>query len=58
MLEDGVKYEFFTVISVDSLLAYENKYYLQVFLYKCVYKVADKGIIDYFGDKLFETDEG
>ena len=29
--EDGAECESFTVISIDSLLAYENKYYLQVY---------------------------
>ena len=28
--EDGVEYESFTVIFIDSLLVYKNKYYLQV----------------------------
>ena len=30
--EDDIDCEYFTVISFDSLLVYENKYYLQVFL--------------------------
>ena len=30
--EDDIECEFFTVISIDSLLVYENKYYLQVCL--------------------------
>ena len=30
MPEDGVEYNSFTMISIDSLLFYENKYYLQV----------------------------
>ena len=29
--EDDIEYEPFTVISIDSLLAYENKSYLQVY---------------------------
>ena len=29
--EDGAECESFTIISIDSLLAYENKYYLQVY---------------------------
>ena len=28
--EDDIECESFTVISIDSLLAYKNKYYLQV----------------------------
>ena len=38
VLED-VKCEFFTIISIDSLLAYENKYYMQVYLDNCGYKL-------------------
>ena len=30
--EDGVECESFTIISIDSSLAYENKYYQQVYL--------------------------
>ena len=32
MPEDDVECKSFTVISIDSLLDYENKYYLQVYL--------------------------
>ena len=35
--EDDIEYESFTVISIDSLLIYENKYYLQVYLDNCAY---------------------
>ena len=44
----------FTVISFDSLLVYESKYYLQVYVDNCTYKTVDKQNIDYFGDCLFE----
>ena len=37
--EDGVECESFTVISINSLLVYDNKYYLQVCLGECVYKL-------------------
>ena len=30
--EDGVEFKPFTIISIGSLLVYENKYYLQVYL--------------------------
>ena len=30
--QDDIECEYFTVISIDSLLVYENKYYLQVYL--------------------------
>ena len=35
--EFDIECETFTVISVDSLLVYENKYYLQVYLDNCTY---------------------
>ena len=35
VLGDGVEFESFTIIPTDSLLAYENKYYLQVYLDNC-----------------------
>ena len=54
--EDDIEFESFTVISIDSLLAYESKYYLQVYLDNCAYKIVGKQIIDYLGDNLFETD--
>ena len=38
MPEDDVESKSFTVISIDSLLVYENKYYLQVYLDDSVYK--------------------
>ena len=46
--------ESFTVISVDYLLAEEKKYYLEVYLDKCVNKIANKQIKDYFDNNLFE----
>ena len=57
MPEDDVEYKSFTVISIDSLLVYKNKYYLQAYLYNCAYKVVDKRMIDYLGDNAFKTDE-
>ena len=33
--EDNTEYESFTVISLESLLVYENKYYCQVYLENC-----------------------
>ena len=39
---DYIEYECLTVISINSLLAYENKYYLQVYLGNCAYKIVNK----------------
>ena len=40
--EVDMKCEIFTVISIDSLIVYESKYYLQVYLDNCAYKIASK----------------
>ena len=52
--EDGIECESFTVISIDSLLIYENKYYLQVHIEKIAYKIANKQMTDYLDGTLFK----
>ena len=52
MPENDVECESFTVISIDSLLLYENKYYLQVYLDNCVYKIVHKQMTDYLDENL------
>ena len=54
LLEDDMQCKYFTVISIDSLLAYEKKYYLPVYLENCAYKIVNKQMTDYFDEKLFE----
>ena len=54
MPEDDIECESFTVISIDSLLVYENKYYFQVYVDNCAYKIVNKQITDYLGENLFE----
>ena len=39
-----VECECFIIIAIDSLLVYANKYYLQVYLDNCAYKIIDKQI--------------
>ena len=39
--ENDIERESFTVISLNSLLVYKNKY-LQVYLDNCAYKISDK----------------
>ena len=56
--EDDIECEFFTVISIESLLLYEKKYFLQVYIDNCAGKIVDKWMIDYLGDIPLETDEG
>ena len=51
--EDDIECEFFTVISIHYLLIYEKKYYLQVYLDKYAYKIANKQIPYYLDDNLF-----
>ena len=52
--EDDIECESFTAISIDSLLVYENKYYLQVYLDNCDYKIVNKQMTDYLDKNLFE----
>ena len=52
--EDYIKCESFTAICFDSLLEYKNKYYMQVYLDNCVYKIANKQMADNLDDNLFE----
>ena len=54
-VEDGVEYESSTIISIDPSLVYKDKYYQQVYLSNCVYKVVTQGI-DYI-DNLFESNK-
>ena len=42
MPEDDIECDSFTVYPIDSLFVYENKYYLQVYLDNCAYKIAKK----------------
>ena len=55
--ENKVVCNSFTVISIDSLLVYDNSYYLQVYLDNCAYKTVGNQMVDYLDYDLFETDE-
>ena len=55
--EDHIEYESFAVISIDALLVYKTKCYLQVYLDNCAYKIIEKQIIDYLDENPFETDK-
>ena len=48
-----MEYETYTAISIDSLLVYENKYYLQVYLDSCAYKIVNKQMTDYLDKNIF-----
>ena len=54
MLEGNIKSKPFTVIFIDSLLIYENKYYLQVYLDNCAYKIVNKQMTNYLDENIFE----
>ena len=49
-----IECEYFTVISIDSLLVYHQKYYLPVYLDNCAYKIVNKQMKDYLDEKFFE----
>ena len=55
MPEDGdVKWEFFTATSIDSLIVCNKKYYLQVYVDNCAYKIVSKQMTDYLNENLLE----
>ena len=54
MPEDKIECGPFTVISIDSLLVYEKRYYLQVYLEICANKITGKRMMDYLGRNLFK----
>ena len=54
MPEDDLEFESFIVNSIDFLLVYEKKYYLQVYLHNCPYKIVKKQITYYLAEYLFE----
>ena len=47
-------YESFAIISIDSLLVYNSKYNLQIYLDNCAHKLGNKQIANYPDDNLFE----
>ena len=49
--QGGIEFEYFTVISTDSLLLYENKYFLQIYSEIMLMKLLK---VDYLGDNPFE----
>ena len=50
--EDGGECESFTLISIDSLLIYENKYCLQVYLDSCTFNTVNFEMLDYLKDNI------
>ena len=54
MPENDIECESLTVISFDSLLVYDNKHYLQVYLENFAYRIVNKQMIDYLDENLFQ----
>ena len=54
MPEDDIECESFTIIYIDILLGYQNKYYVHAYLDNCVYTIIDNQFIDYLAERLFE----
>ena len=54
MPEDDIECQFFSVISIDSLLLFDKKYYLQVHLHNCAYKTVNKQMTEYLEENIFE----
>ena len=52
--EDDIECESFTVTFIDSLLVYDEKYYLQVFLNNLPYIIVSKQMRNYLDENLFE----
>ena len=52
--EDDIECGCFTVISIDSILLYDKKYYLQVYFDNCAYKTVNKQLTDHLDEILFE----
>ena len=48
--EDDKECEYFIVISIDFLLVYDTKYYLQVYLDNCAYTILNKQMTDYLDE--------
>ena len=53
MPEDGVWFESFLIISIDSI----TKYHTQKYYDNCAYKIIGKWMIDYLDDKPFQFDQ-
>ena len=52
--KDDIEFESFTAISIDSLLVYDKKCYLQVYLDNCAYKIVNKQMTHYLDENFFE----
>ena len=46
-----------TVVSIDSLLVHNSRYYFQVYLSSCTYKIVNTHMTDYFDGNLFKSNQ-
>ena len=53
--EDDIYCESFTAISIDSLLVYDNRYYLQEYLDNFAYKIANKQMTYYLDENFLKV---
>ena len=53
LLQDEIECECFTVISIASLLVYQNQCCMQVYLDNCAYKIVKKQMADYLDEDHF-----
>ena len=53
MPEDDIECKYFTVTSIDSLFVCEKKYYLQIYLDNCAYKIVNKQMTNHLDENVF-----
>ena len=53
MPEEDIECEYFPAIAIDSILIYDKKCYLQVYLEDGVYKLVNKQMINYLEKNYF-----
>ena len=54
MLEDDIECKSLTFILIDSLPVFDKKYYMQLYLENCAYKIVKKQMKDYLDENLSE----
>ena len=52
--EDDIECESFTVISIDSLLVFSKKCYLQIYVDNSAYTIVSKQMTKYLDENLFK----
>ena len=52
-IEDNIECKSFPVICIDSLVLYDKKYYLRVYLDNSAYQIVNKQMTDYLDENIF-----